>query len=91
MTKAEIVKEISRQTGIDREAVLNVVENFMSVVKDSMAQGENIYLRGFGTFAIKERKEKIGRNINAKTAVVIPATRKPTFKPCPEFKEAVAK
>lgn len=91
MTKAEIVKEISRQTGLDREAVLNVVENFMTVVKDSMAQGENIYLRGFGTFAIKERKEKIGRNINAKTSVVIPATRKPTFKPCPEFKEAVAK
>lgn len=59
MTKADIVNEISRNTGIEKAAVLSVVENFMEVMKDSMAAGNNVYLRGFGSFIIKTRKEKL--------------------------------
>lgn len=91
MTKAEIVTEISRTTGLDKASVLVVVEKFMEVVKNSLAEGENVYLRGFGTFAIKERAEKVARNISQNTAIVVPAHKIPSFKPAPSFKEEVAK
>ena len=90
MTKAEITNEISRATGIDKENVLQVVEKFMEVVKDSLGKGENVYLRGFGSFIVKERAEKTGRNISKNTAVIIPAHKIPSFKPCNTFKEMVA-
>lgn len=89
MTKAEIVNEISKSTGLERAAVLAVVENFMTVVKDAIAGGDNVYLRGFGTFAIKRRADKVARNISKNTQVIVPAHNIPTFKPCPEFKDMV--
>ena len=89
MTKAEIVSRISEQTGIEKIAVLAVVESFMETVKDSMCNKENVYLRGFGTFGVIERKEKVGRNITKGTSVVIPAHKIPMFKPCKEFKAQV--
>lgn len=91
MTKAEIVNEIGRTTGIDRAEVLAVIEQFMIVVKDSLAHDENVYLRGFGTFLVKERAEKTGRNISKNATIVIPAHTIPAFKPCNEFKAEVAK
>lgn len=91
MTKAEIVNEISRQTGIDKASVLSVVEDFMTAVKDSLAHGENVYLRGFGTFQIKQRAEKLARNISKNTTVIVPAHNVPAFKPADTFKEQVAK
>ncbi len=91
MTKAEIVNEISRQTGIDKASVLSVVEGFMTAVKDSLAHGENVYLRGFGTFQIKQRAEKLARNISKNTTVIVPAHNVPAFKPADTFKEQVAK
>lgn len=91
MTKAEIAAEIAGQTGIDKADVVKVIEGFMSAVKDSLASGENVYLRGFGSFIIKERAEKVGRNISKNTAIVIPAHKIPAFKPAPDFKEEVAK
>ena len=57
MTKADIVNEISKSTGIDRANVLDTIEKFMEVVKDSLAHGENVYLRGFGSFIIKVRQD----------------------------------
>lgn len=90
MTKAEITNEISRATNIDKDNVLKVVESFMEVVKDSLSNGENVYLRGFGSFIVKERAEKTGRNISKNTAVIIPAHKIPAFKPCNTFKEMVA-
>ena len=90
MTKADIVTEISRATGIDKASVLTVVESLMDVIKDNMAKGENVYLRGFGSFVVKERAQKVARNISKKTSLVIPAHKKPTFKPCNTFKEQVA-
>lgn len=91
MTKAEIVNDIAKATGIERGSVLAVVEQFMTVVKDSLAHGENVYLRGFGSFIIKERKEKVARNISKNTSLVIPAHKIPFFKPADCFKEDIAK
>lgn len=91
MTKADIVKEISRSTGIGRENVLAVVEKLMEVIKDSMAEGENVYLRGFGSFVVKQRAEKTARNISKNTSLIIPAHNIPSFKPCDEFKEMIDK
>ena len=85
MTKAEIVTEIASKTGVEKGAVQKVVENFMEVVKDSMAKGENVYLRGFGSFIIKTRAEKTGRNISQNVAITIPAHNIPAFKPCKDF------
>lgn len=86
MTKAEIVNRINQRTGIEKVAVSVAVESLMETIKENMAKGENIYLRGFGTFEIIERKEKIGRNISKNTSVVVPAHKIPRFKPSKEFK-----
>ena len=89
MTTADIVNEISRSTGIEKSAVLATVEKFMDVVKESMAGGHNVYLRGFGSFVVKTRKEKTARNISRNTAIKIPAHKVPTFKPSKVFLEEV--
>jgi DNA-binding protein HU-beta len=89
MTKAEIVNEIVNKTGIEKNAVAITVEAFMETMKQSMVKGENVYLRGFGTFLLKKRAEKKGRNISKNTSVTIPAHMIPAFKPCKEFVEEV--
>ena len=89
MTKFEIVKEVSKSTGIKATMVQAVVEGFMTAVKGSLAKGENVYLRGFGTFEVKTRAAKTARNITKNTTLVIPEHKVPTFKPCPEFKNMV--
>ncbi|MDE5882923.1 MAG: integration host factor subunit beta [Muribaculaceae bacterium] len=91
MTKAEIAQEIAKTTGIDKATVVEVIEQFMNVVKGSLASGENVYLRGFGSFIIKQRAEKTARNISKKTSLIIPAHNIPAFKPADCFKEEVAK
>ena len=89
MTKAEIATEIAKTTGIDKAAVLSVVEQFMAVVKDSLAHGENVYLRGFGSFIVKTRAEKTARNISKNTTLIIPAHNIPAFKPAKTFMSEV--
>ena len=89
MTKAEIVANISEKSGIEKADVLRVVEDFMTEVKDSLNHGNNVYLRGFGSFIIKTRAEKIGRNISKNTAVIIPAHNIPAFKPAKIFMNGV--
>ena len=89
MTKAEIVEKIVVTTGIEKGTVLAVVEAVMENIKANMTKGENIYLRGFGTFLLKKRAEKIGRNITKNTALKIPAHMIPAFKPSKEFIEEV--
>ena len=81
MTKADIVNSISQKTGIDKLIVLNTVEAFMATVKENMANGENIYLRGFGSFILKRRAQKTARNISKNTALIIPEHNIPAFKP----------
>ena len=85
MTKAEIVNEISNKTGIDKQAVQNIVESFMTTVKGSLAKNENVYLRGFGSFIVKERAEKTARNISKNTTIIIPEHNIPSFKPAKTF------
>ena len=85
MTKADIVNEISKKTGIDKATVLTTVEAFMEAVKTSMIGGKNVYLRGFGSFIVKHRAEKTARNISKNTTIVIAAHDFPSFKPAKSF------
>ena len=85
MTKAEIVNEISLKTGTDRKEVLQIVEGFMESVKKSLVNGENVYLRGFGSFTLKHRAEKVARSIAKNTTIIVPAHDIPHFKPSKDF------
>ncbi len=85
MTKAEVVNEIAQKTGIEKIAIMTVVEELMTVIKDSLTEGENVYLRGFGSFIVRKRAEKTGRNISKNTTVIIPAHNIPAFKPAKAF------
>ena len=89
MTKADIIDKIAKSTGAEKVQVYSIVETFMENVKRSMASGENVYLRGFGTFHIKHRAEKVARNISKNTTIVIPAHNVPAFKPAKEFVDKV--
>lgn len=85
MTKADIINEIAEKTGVDKADVNATVEAFLSVVKNNMAAGHNIYIRGFGSFINKKRKKKIARNISRNTAIVIDEHYIPAFKPAKIF------
>jgi DNA-binding protein HU-beta len=89
MTKADIVNQISEETGVEKIAVLATVEAFMNSVKTSLSDGNNVYLRGFGSFIVKERAEKTGRNISKNESIIIPAHNIPAFKPAKTFVEEV--
>ena len=89
MTKAEIVSDIVQQTGLERGEVLRLVEVFMTTIKSSLTKGENVYLRGFGSFVVKQRAQKTGRNISKNTSIIIPAHNVPAFKPAKTFVEDV--
>ena len=89
MTKADIVNEIAKSTGLDKADVLKTVEAFMEAVKDSLAKNENVYLRGFGSFVVKQRAEKTARNISKNTTIIIPAHNIPSFKPAKTFVSSV--
>ncbi len=89
MTKADIVNEISKETGIDKITVLKTVESMMEQVKASLTKGENVYLRGFGSFIVKRRAEKTARNISKNTSLIIPAHNIPSFKPAKTFMSVV--
>lgn len=85
MTKADVINEIAEKTGVDKADVTASVEAFFSVVKTSMSDGNNIYIRGFGSFINKKRKKKIARNISRNTALVIDEHYIPSFKPAKIF------
>jgi len=89
MTKADIVKNISDKTGMDKSDVQMIAEKLMNEIKNSLENNENVYLRGFGSFIVKERAEKTGRNISKNIAVVIPAHNIPAFKPSKTFVNSV--
>lgn len=92
MTKADIVNEISKKTGIDKATVLITVEAFMESVKSSLTtQEENVYLRGFGSFILKKRAKKTARNISKNTTIIIDEHNIPAFKPAKVFVDAVKK
>ena len=85
MTKADIVAEISRKTGLDKTSVLITVEAFMDSVTESLEKQENVYLRGFGSFILKKRAQKTARNISKRETIIIPEHNIPAFKPAKTF------
>lgn len=89
MTKADIIAEISTKTGIEKVDVQETVEAFFKVIKNSMIGGENVYVRGFGSFVVKKRAQKTARNISKNTAIIIPEHFVPSFKPAKVFVEKV--
>ena len=89
MTKADIVAKISDKLGLEKGDVQATVETFMEEVKNALETGDNVYLRGFGSFIIKTRAENTGRNISKNTTIKIPAHNIPAFKPAKVFVESV--
>ncbi|ALL08528.1 HU family DNA-binding protein [Pedobacter gandavensis] len=89
MTKADIISEISTKTGIEKVDVQETVEAFFKVIKNSMIGGENVYVRGFGSFVVKKRAQKTARNISKNTAIIIPEHFVPSFKPAKVFVDKV--
>lgn len=89
MTKAELVNTISNKLGTEKNETQKVIEAFMQEIRTSMYNGDNVYLRGFGSFIIKTRAAKTGRNISKNTAIEIPAHNIPSFKPSKTFVEKV--
>ena len=89
MTKADIIAEISTKTGIEKVDVQETVEAFFKVIKNSMMGGENVYVRGFGSFVVKKRAQKTARNISKNTAIIIPEHFVPSFKPAKVFVDKV--
>ncbi|WP_185863886.1 HU family DNA-binding protein [Blattabacterium cuenoti] len=91
MTKADIITEIISETGSERIDTQKVIETFMEKIKQSLTSGENVYLRGFGSFIIKFRAKKLGRHISKDMSIVIPAHNIPAFKPSKSFTELIKK
>lgn len=91
MTKAELINELAISTGFDKKSISVIVEGFMDQVKNNVANGENVYLRGFGSFVTKTRAAKVARNISKNTSVQVPAHEIPYFKPADEFNNLVRK
>ncbi|NNF02439.1 MAG: integration host factor subunit beta [Bacteroidia bacterium] len=89
MTKAELVAEISNKTGIEKVAVQQTIESMMKIIKNSLANKENVYLRGFGSFIVKKRAQKTGRIITKNTTIIIPEHFIPAFKPAKTFTQKV--
>ena len=87
MTKADIVNQIAKSTGVEKVQVQAIVEAFMESVKDAMINGENVYLRGFGSFATKTRAAKVARNITKNESILVPEHKIPSFKPADSFTE----
>jgi len=85
MTKVDLVREISNEVGISKVTALKVVEDFMEVVKSSLTKNQNVYLSGFGNFVVKQKAQRIGRNIRQNTSVVIPSHKTVAFKPSKKF------
>ena len=90
MTKADLVAEIASKTGIDKATAMVAVEAFMETVKDNMIGGENVYLRGFGSFILKKRATKTARNISKNVSLIVPEHNIPAFKPAKTFSAAIA-
>ena len=89
MRKADLVSKISEETGVNKVDVLVSLESFFKEVKDALQSGENVYIRGFGSFVIKKRAKKIGRHIKKNVAIEIPEHYIPSFKPAKVFVDQV--
>ena len=90
MTKAEIASQIASRTGLGKKETLVIIESLMESIKESMGKGEEVFLRGFGSFIIKHRAEKTARNISKNVTLIVPEHDIPAFKPAKEFIQMVS-
>lgn len=86
MTKDTIIRLIHLNEGLETQVIKVVLDDFMEIVKESVANGQSVFLRGFGTFGRKHRKAKAARNIRARQTIIIPEHDIPYFKPGKDFK-----
>ena len=91
MTKTDIIKSVAKQTGVDRETVTRIIESYVDTVKETLIEGESSNFRNFGTFYLKRRAPKTGRNLMTNTTILIPAHKVAMFKPAKEFSDAICK
>ncbi len=91
MTKADVVTSISTKTGIDKVVVEDIIESFMRTVRNSLTEGKNIYLRGFGSFIVKRRASTVARDIKKNKTIIVPERHVPAFKPAKSFVGRVKK
>lgn len=91
MTKTDIIKSVAKQTGVDRETVTRIIESYVDTVKETLIEVESINFRNFGTFFLKRRAPKTGRNLMTNTTILIPAHKVAMFKPAKEFSDAISK
>jgi DNA-binding protein HU-beta len=91
MTKADVISQIAKKTDLSKEEVSQCIESFINVVKDSMAEGNNIYIRGFGSFINKKRARKTARDMSRNTSIIVEEHFIPKFLPGREFKERIKK
>lgn len=91
MTKAELTKRVSEECGVDKGTITITIDKVLDIIRESVVGGEEVFIRGFGTFGRKHRAEKTARNISSGTSIIVPAHDIPTFKPAKCFKDAVAK
>ena len=91
MTKTDIIKSVAKQTGVDRETVTRIIESYVDTVKETLIEGESINFRNFGTFYLKRRAPKTGRNLMTNTTILIPAHKVAMFTPAKEFSDAISK
>ena len=89
MIKSDVISQIAKKTGFEKRDVKEVIEMYFDVVKDSLVSGDNVYFRGFGSFILKKRARKIGRNITKNTSIVVPEHYIPFFKPSKSFSNRV--
>ncbi len=85
MTKADVIAEVSQKTGLEKIDVQRTIEQFVEVIKGSLINNENVYMRGFGSFTTKKRAEKVARNITKNTSITVPEHYIPNFKPAKTF------
>jgi DNA-binding protein HU-beta len=89
MTKLQLIKEVSQKTGVDRVIVREVVDTMMRAIKSSLISSENVYLRGFGSFILKKRPQKLARVITKNISIIVPACYVPSFKPGKSFSKKI--
>ncbi len=89
MTKADLINEVSKRTGVEKIVVKETIETFMDIIKESLKNKENVYLRKFGSFIVKKRAQKTARNISKNQKIIIPEHYIPAFKPSKLFLEEI--
>lgn len=89
MTKGELIDIVAKDTGVSEENVRAVIESTLANIKNTVASGGSVFMRGFGSFNPKDRKAKTARDIGKGTPILIPAKTVPIFKPANEFKNQV--